>query len=190
MVWKNTAVATFAISFPSCSFFFVFFFCYVEGEVRQLWLPLTVDSWLSWWHTCISCFTATRQLIRDQENSICWKWRGAFLQDHRFEVKIFVKWYPLTTRCMVLDSELFIRFEKKIVLCISLHLKLNWVHRDWNFLTKAFLEKWSFLHELFSILQSSKWSLLSLELVGWTLGVTCLFFFFLITKKWTCIYFL
>lgn len=98
--------------------------------------------------------------------------------NHRFEVKIFVKWYPLTTRCMVLDSELFIRFEKKIVLCISLHLKLNWVHRDWNFLTKAFLEKWSFLHELFSILQSSKWSLLSLELVGWTLGVTCLFFFF------------
>lgn len=137
----------------------------MEGEVRQLWLPLTVDSWLSWWHTCISCFTATRQLIRDQENSICWKWRGAFLQDHRFEVKIFVKWYPLTTRCMELDSELFIRFEKKIVLCISLHLKLNWVHRDWNFLTKAFLEKWSFLHELFSILQSSKWSLLSLELV-------------------------
>lgn len=41
-----------------------------------------------------------------------------------FEVS-FVKSYPLATRGVVFDNDLFIRFEEKTVLFKSLHLKLN-----------------------------------------------------------------
>lgn len=63
--------------------------------------------------------------VSTQGNSVCRKWKGAFPQDRDFEVRNFVKSYPLATRCVVFDNDLFIRFEERTVLFKSLHLKLS-----------------------------------------------------------------
>jgi len=51
--------------------------------------------------------------------------RGFPTRSEIFEVRNFVKSYPLDTRCVVFDNDLFIRFEERTVLFKSLHLKLN-----------------------------------------------------------------
>lgn len=96
---------------------------------------------LSWWHTCISCSATTGQLAR-KGTACAGRRKGLSHKIRDFEVRNFVKSYPLDTRCVVFDNDLFIRFEERTVLFKSFHWKLNWIHKGWNF-SKG-LDKWFF----------------------------------------------
>ena len=97
-----------------------------------------------------------------------------------------LKWgplYPLATRCVMFDNDLFIRLEENTVLFTFLHLKLNCLHKDWNFLKdleKWFSSSWALFHPT-----SSKWSLLRVELVGLCVNLPLLFW--LIRSECLCV---
>lgn len=95
-----------------------------------------------------------------------------------------LKWgplYPLATRCVMFDSDLFIR--RKTLCFLHVYTWNNCLHKDWNFLKdleKWFSSSWAVFHPT-----SSKWSLLRVDLVG--LCVNLPLFFWLIRSECLCV---
>ena len=71
---------------------------------------LTVDWRLSM--TDLHFLFCYHRAVSTQGNSVCRKWKGAFPQDRDFEVRNFVKSYPLATRCVVFDNDCLLDLRK------------------------------------------------------------------------------
>lgn len=111
-------MATFATSLLSCVFFVVvvilvlFCFGFVEGEVKEVWLPLLLTG------DCLDDIPAFPVLPPGDwyaKRTTCAGSEEGLSHEIDFEVKTFVKWYRLAKRCVGFHNDLFIKFEEKIM---------------------------------------------------------------------------